>query len=76
MTASAVILSVKIVMDQLDLSYNYLVLNCQICLTHIHKDRRSFVAAKLWNMESSASGCCFVSDSCHFNSSSVVKTFG
>lgn len=70
------ILSVKIVMDQLDPWYNYMALNCQICLAHIHKDRRSFVVAKLWNMESSASGCCCISDSCHFNSSSVVKTFG
>lgn len=76
-TASAVILSVKIVMGKLDPWYNYMVLNCQICLahTHTHKDRRSFVVAKLYNMESCASGC-FVSDSCHFNSSSVVKTFG
>lgn len=69
------ILSVKIVMDQLDPWYNYMALNSQICLAHTHKDRRSFVAAKLWNMESCASGC-FISESCHFNSSSVVKTFG
>lgn len=53
-----------------------MVLSCQICLADRHKNRRSFVTAKLENMESSASGCCFVSDSCHFNSSSVVKTFG
>lgn len=46
-TASAVILSVKIVMDQLDPWYNYMVLNCQICLAHTQEDRRSLVVAKL-----------------------------
>lgn len=33
---SAVILSVKIVMDQLDLWYNYMVLNSVKCALHTH----------------------------------------